>query len=1125
MCDLINYRFFLYLLIAVTQFENLSAQEIKQLTNPWPVETENYFQGFDKPLSGTELDYFPFLEKGNIVLYLGEDGLYSSHSFQTEPIPANYNQAFITYVWQAAIGKSSSKELSEFKMSINNQDFLSFTTFKEGLFKSWEYSDKKGKSLSFIHTKTGKATGELFGYMILKLPTNEFSNGEPITIKFDEIKSYGKDFFMVIQNPAKESIELIEEAAILKTPQGPKQSVRVELTHLGKPTTVHFSYNGESIKEVVIKPGKNEIYLNFDPVDKLEKGLVTIDIDGGQKINREIILKTVGHFEVYFLPHSHVDIGFTHKQDEVAKLQWKNLDLALDLVNETSDFPEGSKFKWNAEISWVLDGYLKQVNDERKKMFIEAVKNGSIGVDALYGSVLTGLQREEELFHNTSFSNTLIEEYGFDIQSAMISDVPGYTWGIVPGLKKTGIKYFSVGPNHMPQLAHGGWQVGHTLEAWGDIPFYWVSPSGKDKVLFWMSTHGYSWFHSWSTGNISHAGSIPILNFLNDLEDQKYPYNMVQLRYNIGNDNGPPDPDMPEFFKQWNEKYEWPKLIISTTMEMMEEFENRYGDKIPEASGDFTPYWEDGAASSATETAINRNTADRLVQAETLWAMTGKDDYPVDKMDEAWTNVVLFSEHTWGALQSKSDPDSEITKSLWDVKKSFALDAQKSAEESIVQATASITSISDKTEAIQVFNTLSWSRSNLVRIPQDLLGIGHRLIDDNGKEIASQLLSTGELAFVATNIPAFGSRIYRFKKGKTIPNGHVIVAENKISNDKISVEINSTTGLIQTVNYNNHQFVNEKDTLGFNAYWYSGLIKENLTRNHSPKFTIKENGPLLSSILIETEGKGSNGISQEIEMVSGINKINIVNVVDKLRVTENENVRFSFPFDVPEGKVRIDIPWAVLEPGINQLAGANKNFYSAQRFLDISNDKYGVTLTTADAPIWEIGEMSGQYWMEDMKARPWLKEYMPSQTLFTWAMNNAWFVNYKAFQEGKIRYRYNLIPHGKYSHAQAKKAGMEQTMPLIIIPVSKKSKSMSSKLMITGSKEVLVTSLKPSTDGKAWVVRYFNCSDQENSIQTNWSMNVGLSYLSSPLEEKGSTIDNSFILAPWEILTIRTSKE
>ena len=36
----------------------------------------------------------------------------------------------------------------------------------------------------------------------------------------------------------------------------------------------------------------------------------------------------------------------------------------------------------------------------------------------------------------------------------MISDVPGYTWGLVPVLAQSGIKYFSWGPNPNDHLGY-----------------------------------------------------------------------------------------------------------------------------------------------------------------------------------------------------------------------------------------------------------------------------------------------------------------------------------------------------------------------------------------------------------------------------------------------------------------------------------------------------------------------------------------------------------------------------------------------------------------------------------------------------------------------------------------------
>jgi hypothetical protein len=1101
-------------------FTSVNGQEVSESKDLWPVKSSSFLQGFDETVDGTALDFFPFLEPGNVVLYLGENGKYPTFTFRTQEIPMNYPEDMVTFVFQVGYANTSPDlEPSTFKVSINGEDLLTLKSFKDGGYRNWEYTNEAGVQLAFVNTHVDKAYGDLFGYMFLSVPAKDYL-GKSLDIRFDEMRSNPRDYFMAIQNPVMESLDILAEPAILKTEEGPKQSIKVDLTYLGKPTKGSFSFNGERLLETEIEVGINNIYLMLDPVKSEITADLQVALEGREIQSQQVTVKPVREFEVYFLPHSHVDIGFTHEQSEVARLQWKNLDMAIDLAEKTADYPERSRYKWNAEISWVLDGYLEQASEDRKAKFIQAVNDGAIGIDGLYGSVLTGLQREEELYNNTLHAQQLREEYGFDIQSAMITDVPGYTWGIVPALAQTGIKYFSIGPNHMPQLANGGYQVGKTFTAWGDIPVYWKSPSGKDKILFWMSTHGYSWFHSWLMGNISNAGGAPILNFLDELDQQAYPYDIVQLRYNIGNDNGPPDPDMPDFFKAWNEKYEWPKFRIATTMEMMEDFVERYDEMIPETTGDFTPYWEDGASSSATETSINRNTADRLVQAETLWAMVQDKPYPVDEFDQAWKNVVLFSEHTWGANISKSDPDSEFTRSLWEVKKGFTMDARETSEKLVKQAIEPLTDQMEIIDQIQVINSLSWSRTELVRIPSEWNLKGTKIQDSDGNAVNAQELSTGEVVFVANEIPAFGSKVYTLKKGNAKTEGKVVISNSKIENDFISVSMDEETGNFKAINSKTRgiNFIDPYDTLGFNSYWYSGKIKENPSRDHSPVFEVAENGPLYSSLLVTTQGNGANEITTLIEMSSGFNEVRITNTVDKIRVVDDENVRFSFPFNIDNGQVRMDIPWAVLEPGENQMRGANNNFYSVQRFLDISNDEYGITLTTEDAPIWEVGDMYGQYWMADMVNRPWLKEYQPSQRLIAWVMNNLWFVNYKAYQEGKISFRHTISPHGVFDPAQAKKLGMQRTNPLIVVPSG--GQEIDPFVSIDGSESVLVTSFKPGRKDNYKMIRLFNSSSQESTINLSFSKPVKL-YESSPLEEKGNAASSGLKLDPWEILTLR----
>ena len=57
---------------------------------------------------------------------------------------------------------------------------------------------------------------------------------------------------------------------------------------------------------------------------------------------------------------------------------------------------------------------------------------------------------------------------------------------------------------------------------------------------------------------------------------------------------------------------------------------------------------------------MNRAAAERLTQAETLFAMLPPKTYPAEDFYEAWRNVILYDEHTWGAHNSISQPDLRL---------------------------------------------------------------------------------------------------------------------------------------------------------------------------------------------------------------------------------------------------------------------------------------------------------------------------------------------------------------------------------------------------------------------------------------------------------------------------------
>ncbi len=186
--------------------------------------------------------------------------------------------------------------------------------------------------------------------------------------------------------------------------------------------------------------------------------------------------------------------------------------------------------------------------------------------------------------------------------------------------------------------------------------------------------------------------------------------------------------NFPARVKEWNEKYAYPKLVIATTDEMFRDFEQRYGDQLPTAQGDFTPYWEDGAASSARETALNRASAERLVQAETLFALFNPQAYPADDFSQAWRNVLLYDEHTWAAHNSISQPDHPFVKSQWAIKQAFALDGDKQSRQ-LLDAALAVRGEpivpEGKVNAIDVLNTTSCGYPYaLVVVPKELSSAG-----------------------------------------------------------------------------------------------------------------------------------------------------------------------------------------------------------------------------------------------------------------------------------------------------------------------------------------------------------------------------------------------------------------
>ena len=725
------------------------------------------------------------------------------------------------------------------------------------------------------------------------------------------------------------------------------QPIAVRLRHVGGETVV--AVHAGDVEEPVIRldeQGYRSVELKTPARESAHDIPVTLLVAGRAAQTMNVTVSPPRVRELWLLPHSHVDIGYTHRQDEVVGIQVGNLEKAMELARASAAKGTGQQFKWNPEALWTIDHFLQRATSEQRDAFVKAVGDGEVGVDALFANMLTGLCRPEELLQAVAPATRVGALTGVPVVSASTCDVPGWTWGIVPLLAQAGVKYFAIGPNF-------GDRVG-TIHQWDDKPFYWKSASGAERVLCWV------------VDNYHHHGSLEpeVIGQLERLASSGFAYDTSFMFWvgawpNGSVDNAPPDAELVEKAIAWNAKYAAPRVAIGLAGEFFRAFEAKHGALLREFSGDLTPYWEDGAGSTSRETGMNRASADRLSQAATLWAMRGPDPVASPRFDAAWKNVLLYSEHTWGADRSISQPDDPFTLDQWKVKQAFAVEADRQSRELLAGA---LPARKGAISSIDVYNTTQWERTDVAIVPPEVGAAG--VADEGGKALPSQRLSSGALLFVARAVPPFGARRYRLLWRPPIASGGAATASEdgtRLETGTIKVVLHPTTGAIASLQMSGieRDLVDPKAGMGLNDFRYVlGEDAAGAKTNGPVKISVVEKGPVVVLVRIESEAPGCNSLVREVRLVDGVDRVDLIDTVDRKSVREKDAVHFGFGFNVPGGTVRMETPWAVVRPNEDQLPGSNRNWFTVQRWVDVSNADSGITLAPLDAPLVEVGGLT-----------------------------------------------------------------------------------------------------------------------------------------------------------------------
>ncbi len=741
--------------------------------------------------------------------------------------------------------------------------------------------------------------------------------------------------------------------------------------------------NGINIKEIFLRERKKETVGEW------------IFKYSHLKVIKKVKRKPVRKWNISFVLHSHTDLGFTAPISDVVKIHNDNTDLAVLYAKETSKWPVGSRFKWTCEISWQLQNYLKDRNHEQVSELIKEIRKNNIEVGALYSGEHTDLLGHEEAIRSFYYAAELRRKYKINIDSALLSDVPGCTTGFVQIMAKAGIKNFN--------LADNNFIAPFLIRTDLPRPFYWLGDAGT-KVLAWFTDHPfYAYIEGKNYGLAdSYENTLEKLpEKLMSLEESSYPYDELQIQYAF--DNFRIEFRPAAIVREWNSKWAYPKIQLSTIREFYDRMRAKYDEVIPKRKGDWTNWWGNIVTSYPSETAQSRQLHNTVPQLETIATsiklFNNKYKYP-NTFNSIYENNLAFDEHSGNGLVWEAENEEQQQKALREGYGYIhdALNDTTGIEESVNHSLSTLIKHNEKDVIkIAVFNTLNKKRSGLVEVSIKGKPINFSIIDgQNGESVNRFEKDSDKLKFYAVDVPAFGYKTYKLRseqngirpKAKKIKPANGIYS---IENDFYRLKINSTGKILVIQDKEARKKISGKYKHHFSSpVVFRPKVKKEIEMGrfipdvYNGVKVPGESIDLLSESKIKILECDETNLSQIIKYNFVINKIKWleqtielpkhskqINITYRIpySVLYNKSLRtklgnsfnnggilyFAFPFNLKKPKFIYDAPCSVLEAGKNQFKGTCKDFYAINNWCQLKDERMVVNFSSKDLPIVDIG--------------------------------------------------------------------------------------------------------------------------------------------------------------------------
>ena len=778
--------------------------------------------------------------------------------------------------------------------------------------------------------------------------------------------------------------------------------------------------------------------------------------------------------QIYMLGNSHIDVAWLWAIAETKDVMQRTFRSALKLQE---DYPE-LIFNQSTAVSYL---WMEQEHSELFARIQTAVSKGKWElIGGMWVEPDGNLPSGESLIRQILYGQEYFRaKFDLEVKIAWLPDTFGFHWQMPQILLKSGFEAF----------------VTQKL-MWNDTNKF------QHQIFWWEGVDGSRIFTYFSNEIGQGLEPVAIAKYLAQQEEKQNITETAWL-YGVGDHGGGPTADMLNIGREWAES----PLFFTMQPSTLENFLIDLKTKLPAD----LPVWQDELylefhrgtfTTKAEQKRQNRQIEILMGNAEKYSAIAfliAHVPYPQAELEKAWQGLLLNQFHD--ILTGTSIPEVFV-------------DANRTWSETREICEQIFSNQTDTNLNLQAWNFLNWTRSQLVKLP------------DN---------SWGWLE----NIPSFGFANID-SVAVTATNAFLKVTGNEqefcLENQYIKVTIDAQTGAIAQIidkrsPTNVHlnilrspselQFFEDKG-----QYWDAWNIDpeyehKKLESTHLESITIIENSSLLVSIQIIHKFRNSTFI-QEIKLTAFEAFVTVDNQVDWQE--EYVLVKVAFPVNWESTYATYEIPMGTIQRSTLGETSQTKAKWEvpAQYWADISSEN-----------------SSNNFGLAILNDSKYGYDAKPDCLRLTLLRSPNWPCPNS--DRGNHEFTYRLVPHqGDWREANIVQLAHELNNPIILhnspifdIHPKIESNIRQSFLQIT-ARNIILSAFKRSQDQTGWIMRFYEAHGKttETKIEVSSSLFLGENIWECDLMENrnielshqfsqvtNNTNDLQIIFKPYEIKT------